>query len=344
MATEGEDPPREALMARLFRHGGDLRSAAALFPDAPGPWIDLSTGINPVAYPADVSPRAWERLPEPGLVEALLSAAASRYGAGADCVAAGPGTQALIQWLPRLFPARRVAVVGSTYAEHERSWLAGGAVVDVVPDISDVGDREVVVVVNPNNPDGRLYRRAALQDLADRLDRRDGLLIVDEAFMDFEDESLAPDLRRSIVVLRSFGKAYGLAGLRLGFALAPPDRALLMRRALGPWAVSGPAIEIGRRALLDRQWLEATRRRLRDDGAWFDGALARAGFQAIGGNALFRLVRHPRARERFSRLCEGGVLTRPFAGHPEWLRFGVPPPSLRARLSETLSQCALDKS
>jgi cobalamin biosynthetic protein CobC len=337
MATECDDRPRDA-MARLSRHGGDIRSAVALFPNAPKPWIDLSTGINPVAYPIVALPSdAWARLPEPSLLEELQSAAGQRYGADADRIVPAPGSQALIQRLPQLVPARRVVVVGPTYAGHERSWRAAGAVVDVVPDISGVGDQDVVVVVNPNNPDGRMYSRRRLLDLADRLGSLGGLLIVDEAFMDFEDESLASERRRSVIVLRSFGKVYGLAGLRLGFAVAAPERAATIREALGPWPVSGPAIEIGRRALLDREWLQAARRRLRDDVEWFDEALAEAGFEGAGGTLLFRLVRHPRAAQRFERLCALGILARPFAGRPEWLRFGLPPRSLRPRLIEALS-------
>jgi cobalamin biosynthetic protein CobC len=138
-------------------------------------------------------------------------------------------------------------------------------------------------------------------------------------------------------VLRSFGKAYGLAGLRLGFALATPEWAEAIRQALGPWAVSAPAIEIGRRAMLDREWLEAARRRLLGDVEWLDAALADAGFEAVGGSLLFRLVRHPSASKRFERLCSLGILARPFVGRPEWLRFGPPTQSLRPRLVEALS-------
>jgi cobalamin biosynthetic protein CobC len=338
MASEGDDRRRDAMMARLFQHGGDIRSAAALFPGAPEPWVDLSTGINPVPYPVSELPsEAWERLPQPSQLEALQSAAAKRYGAQADCVAATPGTQALIQRLPELVSARSLVVVCTTYAEHERVWRSAGAVVDVVPGLPDVGDHEAVVVVNPNNPDGRLYTRRRLVDLAHRLERLDRTLIVDEAFMDFEDESLVPELRRSVIVLRSFGKTYGLAGLRLGFAIAAPERAAAIRGALGPWAASGPAIEIGRRALLDRKWFAATRRRLRNDVAWFDKALAEVGFEAAGGTSLFRLVRHPRAAERFEHLCALGILARPFAGRPDWLRFGLPPMALRPRVIEALA-------
>jgi cobalamin biosynthetic protein CobC len=338
MTTEDSDRARSALLERLFLHGGDTRAAACAFPDARRPWIDLSTGVNPVAYPIPTLPAdAWERLPDPAQLKALQSAAGERYGASPDCVVAAPGTQALIQWLPRLFPARRVAVIDSTYSEHELSWRASGAAVDVIPGISAIDDHQAVVVVNPNNPDGRLYSRREIGSLADRLERGGQTLIVDEAFMDFEVESVVPELRANIVVLRSFGKAYGLPGLRLGFALASPDRAAIIQRALGPWAISGPALEIGRRALLDREWLNGARGCLHEDVKWLDGALADRSFEAIGGTLLFRLVRHPRARERFERLCALGVLSRPFRSRPEQLRFGLPPPSQRGRLLEALS-------
>jgi cobalamin biosynthetic protein CobC len=338
MTVEDGDRTRGAPLERLFLHGGDTRAAAAVFPGAPQPWVDLSTGVNPIAYPISALPTgSWQRLPDPSQLQALHTAAAERYCASPDCVAAAPGTQAIIQWLPRLFPAHRVAVVDSTYSEHERSWRASGSIVDIIPGISAIDDHRAIVVVNPNNPDGRLYSRQEMADLADRLERNDQMLIVDEAFMDFERESVIPELRANVVVLRSFGKAYGLSGLRLGFALATPDRVAIIRRALGPWAISGPALEIGCRALLDREWLDGARGRLHDDVQWLDVALAKAGFEAVGGGLLFRLVRHPRARERFEQLCGLGILSRPFRAPPEWLRFGPPTPSLRGRLLEALS-------
>ena len=164
---------------------------------------------------------------------------------------------------------------------------------------------DVAIVVNPNNPDGRITPRAALLDLHARLARRGGVLIVDEAFADFdaESESLAPSLpASSAVVLRSFGKAYGLAGLRLGFALASPDLVASLRAALGPWPVSGPAIAIGVRALADSDWLEATRARLSKDAARLDALLRSAGWRIIGGTRLFRLAAHADARAAFERL------------------------------------------
>jgi cobalamin biosynthetic protein CobC len=196
-----------------------------------------------------------------------------------------------------------------------------------VKGLEGMGAFDVAIVVNPNNPDGRIIPRAALLQLHTRLARRGGVLVVDEAFADFDGrgESLAPSLPESgAVVLRSFGKAYGLAGLRLGFALASPDIAASLRSALGPWPVSGPAIAIGAAALADSDWLEAICARLGGDAARLDALLHGSGWRIIGGTRLFRLAAHADARAAFDRLLHAGILARPFANAPEWLRFGIP--------------------
>jgi len=162
---------------------------------------------------------------------------------------------------------------------------------------------------------------------ADSLAKRDGTLIVDEAFMDVlgPGDSLVPRLPHAgTVVLRSFGKTYGLAGLRLGFAVAPPRLAASLRAALGPWAVCGPAVEIGRRALLDTTWLRDMTPMLRDAADRLDGLLRSAGFTAAGGTPLFRLASHPAAGRWFEHLAQAGILTRAFEAKPDWLRFGMP--------------------
>jgi cobalamin biosynthetic protein CobC len=309
-------------------HGGDLAAASAQFPYAPLPWLDLSTGINPFAYPiGEVSTEAWTRLPEAGAVAALEAAAASAYGALAQEVVAAPGTQALIQALPRWLPARSVAILGVTYGEHERVWRESGAQAWIVDDIAGLADADVGVIVNPNNPDGRLVPVDALIEIAAVLARNGGMLVVDEAFVDVLPgyPSLAQRLPETgAVVLRSFGKTYGLAGLRLGFAIGPPDFAAGLRRRLGPWAVNGPAAEIGARALADRDWLARTRKRLQSDAARLDELLTRAGLKIIGGTPLFRLAERADAARVFRRLGKAGILVRSFPAKPNWLRFGIP--------------------
>ena len=242
----GEDfAPREA-------HGGDLSIARKNFPAAPQPWLDLSTGVSPYAYPFRAPPpESWTRLPEAAALAALEQAAAGAYRVGPQArVVAAPGTQAIINWLPHLYPAQRVGVLGFSYFEHARSWAASGAAVSIVDDMGELDDKDVAVIVNPNNPDGRIVAPDRLRALALSFQRRGGLLIVDEAFADFLDADLSLAAEPSgALILRSFGKAYGLPGLRLGFAIAPPDLAARLRGALGAWPVSGAAIDIGVAAL-----------------------------------------------------------------------------------------------
>lgn len=302
-------------------HGGDLGAVRRRHPAAPTPWIDLSTGINPRPYPvADLPADLWARLPSRDDVRALIAAAAARYGCPADRVVAAPGTQALIQILPRLVARTRVAILGPTYAEHEHCWRRRGHDVAVVAHPAEAAGADVVVVVNPDNPTGHLLEPQALH----RLDAR--LLVVDEAFVDLlpAGASLAGDLPANAVVLRSFGKTWGLAGLRLGFALAAPGLVTRLDGELGPWAVSGPALEIGRRALADEAWLAATAAQLAVLAKRLDTLLIAAGFAIVGGTTLFRLAEHRDAPAVVERLGTHGIHVRAFEHRPTWLRFGLP--------------------
>jgi cobalamin biosynthetic protein CobC len=318
----------EAALRELAYHGGNLAVARRLFPQAPSPWIDLSTGVNPLPYPLpDLAPDLWARLPEPEHLAALEVAAAQRYGAPPGRIVAGPGTEALIHLLARLRPNGRIGILGFSYGGHRQAWHAAGASIETVGEIAELAAFDIAIVVNPNNPDGRLTTHASLLQLHRAIAARGGALIVDEAFMDLipDGESLAPVLPVShAVVLRSFGKTYGLAGLRLGFAIASADLAAPLRAGLGDWPVSGPAIAIGLRALADDAWLEQTRLRLERDAGRLDRLLIASGFEAQGGTTLFRLARHRRAAELFVDLLRRGILVRPFIETPDALRFGIP--------------------
>jgi cobalamin biosynthetic protein CobC len=324
-------------------HGGNLAEARRLFPQAPEPWLDLSAAASPHAYPiADLPPDVFARLPEEEDLRRLEAAAANFYGiADAACTVAAPGTQALIQWLPQLIAARRVGILGFTYSEHARTWRNAGADVRICTRLDELADMDVAVVVNPNNPDGRLVPAADLADLAARLAGRGGFLVVDEAFIDFlpRDASLVPTSPvPAAIVLRSFGKTFGLPGLRLGFAVAPPDFCARLRAALGPWPVSGAAIAIGCKAFADHAWLGATGARLAADAGKLDGCLAAAGFTLIGGTPLFRLAQHPDATTIFDRLGRAGIWVRRFAERPDWLRFSIPREADLSRLGAALKR------
>ncbi|MGC2854424.1 threonine-phosphate decarboxylase CobD [Novispirillum sp. DQ9] len=304
-------------------HGGDIAGARVRFPDAPEPWVDLSTGINPHPYPVPpLSPQAFTRLPDRDALDRLLRAAAARYGAPSPAhVVAAPGTQSLLPTIARMAGCGVARVLSPTYAEHARACALAGHAVQEVDRLEDLAGADLAIVVNPNNPDGRLHSPDALRALAGRV----GLLLVDEAFLDTGGEAMDALVDAlPLVVLRSFGKFYGLAGVRLGFAVCAPARAEALRAVLGPWAVSGMALEIGAAALEDGAWAEATRARLVADAARLDGVLAGAGLRVIGGTPLFRLVSSPDAPTVHERLCRTGILIRPFPTYPDRLRFGLP--------------------
>jgi cobalamin biosynthetic protein CobC len=329
----------------LHQHGGRLAAAAVQFPGAPTPWIDLSTGVNPRPYPAPSAPRSIHaRLPDPADTASLEGAAATAFGAGPLCVAlAVPGSEVALRLLARLLPAKTVAVAGPTYRSHAQAWRAAGKSVRSIacPDLASA-EADVVVAVNPNNPDGYRQSPLTLAALAQRQAGRGGWLIVDEAFVETAPElSVADRAGGGLIVLRSFGKFYGLAGLRLGFVLADHRIIAELRSVLGDWPVSAAAIAAGRAAYPDAPWRDRTQASLTRKAARLDGLLARAGFEIVGGTSLFRLCAAPDATRRFARLAERGVLTRPFEADPRWLRFGLPAGAAAwRRLEQALGPCA----
>lgn len=314
---------------RAPNHGGDISAAEVHFGSPMLGWLDLSTGINPTPYPdISVSPAAYAALPSGGALVALLAVARTAYGvAEGGALCAAPGTQALLQILPEIVaPKGPVAVLSPTYSEHAHLWRVNGYPVTEIESLESVGDAAVVVVVNPNNPDGRLYDREQLESLRSKLARSGGVLVVDEAFADVTPgNSMASKAgSEGLLILRSFGKFFGLAGLRLGFAVGPEMLTDHLYARLGPWAVSGPAIEIGTRALGDTDWIDQTRIALAAARARLDKILISSGFEIIGGTDLYRLTRAEDAAARYEQLGRAGILVRRFEEHPAWLRFGLP--------------------
>lgn len=328
-------------------HGGRLSEARRRFPAAPSPWLDLSTGINPHPYPAaPAGPEARARLPDPEDLARLEACAGAAFGCGGSQVLATPGAQAAIGLLARVLPAAQVGVLGPTYAGHAQAWRAAGAAVTLLAaDALEVAadTLDAVVVVNPNNPDGARTAPPRLAALAAALARRGGRLIVDEAFVE-----AAPELSvvgptgppPGSVVLRSFGKFYGLAGLRLGFVVADAATIGVLRARLGEWPVGADAIAAGLAAYPDRAWAETALAELQAGAVRLDGLLRRTGFAPAGGCALFRLAQAADAPRRFQRLARLGVLTRPFDHAPAWLRFGLPVDEHWPRLEAALMESA----
>lgn len=310
-------------------HGGGIDAARAQFGGARSEWIDLSTGINPQPYPlGEISSEAWTALPDRRAQEALVAAARAFWKVPEDAVVlAAPGASALIARLPALRAVGTVHIPGPTYNEHAASFRAHGwQVIDSPTVDAPIAAR---VIVHPNNPTGRFY---GTQDLDAPL------TVIDESFCD-----VAPDrslLRHAttpgVIVLKSFGKFWGLAGLRLGFAIGAQTDIERLAEMLGPWPVSGAALEIGARALCDWDWARETRVRLNEEAARLDALMWRAGAEVVGGCALFRLYRVKSATDWHARLAQRHILTRVFPYAPDLIRLGLPGPDGWTRLEAAL--------
>jgi cobalamin biosynthetic protein CobC len=306
----------------MLEHGGNLRAAMQHF--GGDDWIDLSTGINPIGYPVPPLPAdAWHRLPEPD--SALVGAACQYYGAHGLLPVAG--TQAAIQALPRLRAPARVAVASPTYAEHVHHWSGHGHQLRHVPFAQldeAVHEADVVVVCNPNNPTGDTVDRATLLRWARTLAARGGWLVVDEAFGDTTPELsvISSAGQPGLVVLRSVGKFFGLAGLRLGFVAAEERLSRELEDMLGPWAVSGPAQHIARAAFADLSWQRSTQARLAEDGARMRELLAAHRIGA-SGTALFHWWPEQHAEEFHQHMARCGIWVRLFKEHARGIRLGL---------------------
>lgn len=316
-------------MSGRIVHGGGIGAAVALYGGQPGDWLDLSTGLNPCppGLP-DIPVRIWHRLPDQDLLNETRRAARAFYGSGDILPLPVPGTQSVIQLLPKLAAREKpAAILSPTYGEYGRVLSANGFAVDAVATLDDVDPSSgLVVVVNPNNPTGRLHAPADLLSLADRLAGQGGFLVVDEAFGDCTPEtSLAASVatRPDLIVFRSFGKFFGLAGLRLGFVIATDDILERFSDWLGPWAVSGPALSVAADLLSAAP--QPLRRIIAERRAGLGQVLGHAGLNVEGGTSLFALVADPHAADLHTHLCHARILTRKFDYAPTWLRIGLAP-------------------
>lgn len=309
----------------MLEHGGRLRQAAEHYGIELERWLDLSTGIAPYPWPLPELPAAiWNRLPEEQ--DGLEQAARDYYVAPSLLPVAG--SQAAIQLLPRLWREARVGIVTPAYSEHALAWRRAGHRVDELSEgsVERALERfDVLVVINPGNPTGRLVEPERLLDWHRRLAERGGCLVVDEAFMDCTPQnSLAAHSHLSgLVVLRSLGKFFGLAGLRLGFVLAEPALLAWLAEWLGPWSINGPARAVARAALSDvaRQTLQ--RQRLTGDGLRLAILLSQYDLPPAGGTPLFQLVLPENPRQLHDFLARRGILVRLIQA-PSGLRFGLP--------------------
>jgi len=308
----------------MLEHGGNLRDATLRF--GRSDWLDLSTGLNPRWYPAPALPgNAWHRLPEAS--PELAAAAQACYGAPLMLPVAG--TQAAIQALPRLRGPSRVTVAAPSYAEHAHHWQGHGHTLTQTPyaelDVA-IARSDVVVVCNPNNPTGATVPAAQLLAWAQQLAARGGWLVVDEAFGDTAQHNsvAARSGQPGLIVLRSVGKFFGLAGIRLGFVAAHADLLRDLADLLGPWTISGPAQHIALAALHDRAWQADTHAYLHAQGARLAALLASHGI-ASTGTPLFQWWAEPQPEAFWQHMAERGVWVRLFREAARGIRLGLPP-------------------
>ncbi len=305
-------------------HGGDLKLAVEEFGVKDEGWIDLSTGVNRNHYPnIDVSTTAATNLPSSNDNENLLESARKFYKVSVfSQIIAAPGTQLILQNIPPIFPNRKVAIFSPTYEEHRYTWEKAGNKVVPVSSLGALTEGAIGVVVNPNNPDGQTHQVGDLLAISEQLE----LLIIDEAFCDNVPElSAIPHLANGkILVLRSLGKFFGLAGLRLGFAIGPTQVTQMLIERLGPWAVSGPAIEVGNRALSDNIWISKMKEKLIEKNTRLNRILKKQNLSIIGGTELFTLVKTAQAPDIYKILGDKGILVRRFEEQKNWLRIGLP--------------------
>lgn len=306
-------------------HGGALATMAQAFPDAPLPWIDLSTGINPWSYPVtNLSQSAWQNLPDHDAMTACMQALGDVVKCDGANIVLTPGSSAAMMAVANALGIEHVALMMPTYGGYSEAFQT----IEVVPNLEAAlaSNSQAIVLGNPNNPDGMWQDRAMVKDMSARLAAQGRWLIIDEAFGDVAPHKCMATLAGlpGLLVLRSFGKFYGLAGLRLGAVLGPIEAVAKIRLKLGSWPISGPALEIGARAYRDKAWQKQMSLCLYVEAEALSKLLAEAGLMRLGGTALFQLVSTPDAHAVWQKLARAGVYVRRFSWSNQVLRFGLP--------------------
>ena len=327
------------MVGSLIKHGGNLREAAVQYDIPLKSWIDLSTGINPNGWlPPKIPSNVWLRLPEEE--DGLLKAAQNYYGVKNILPVAG--SQAAIQSLPKCRPASHVGIVSPCYAEYEYCWRQAGHTVKAIHrgDVDKyLHELDVLVVINPNNPDAYLHANSTLKRWQKQLEKQAGWLIVDEAFMDSSPEnSLLQydlDMMPNLIILRSLGKFFGLAGVRLGFVVANPAILNQIKLDQGSWSISHPARWIGKKALQDQAWQKHTRKELEPKAIRLRQVLSILNVKSVNNTSLFCYFELEDAKVLQAYLAKNGVWVRYFE-LPKAIRIGLPKTTKDLSLLESL--------
>lgn len=328
-------------------HGGALDLAVKKYGGQAAHWLDLSTGINPYHYPIEnVKLDSWQQLPQAQALDELLCAASVAYRCPQKNILAANGTQILIEILPQILPKSRVAILSPTYEEHAANWQKYGHEILLTADVETAKQADHLIIVNPNNPTGRLFPPTELMSISAHFAAKNGYLIIDEAFMDMTPKmSMAAYIGQSgLIILRSFGKFFGLAGVRIGFMLAEQFILSKIRHHVGLWSVAGMSMDVACQALQDINWQENMRQTLAKDMALMQQILQKNEFSITGSSDLFCLVTMPKnqnADKYFANLAKQHILSRKFMNDEASLRFGLVKHQQQNEFAEKLAQtCA----
>jgi cobalamin biosynthetic protein CobC len=313
-----------------MRHGGDLTEAKKAFNHILiDSWIDLSTGINPNSYDSTgIILSNLDTLPTKDSYDKLVAAAKNYYGVlNANSLCISSGAQSLINILPYIFSIKKnVAIFSPTYSEHSISWKSANHSVREINKIDQILNEDIIVVTNPNNPDGLIYSHSDIEEIYSKIEKNNGLLIIDESFIDVTPElSFVKNLQnKNIIILKSFGKFFGLAGLRIGFAIGNKDQIYNLENILGPWPVSTVALNIATKAISDIDWIKGTRSLLLKLSEELNSDLFSSGYNINGSTAFFTLISVKNAKKMQHELANKGIWTRIFDYNSRWIRVGVP--------------------
>ncbi|WP_394154301.1 threonine-phosphate decarboxylase CobD [Vibrio maritimus] len=334
----------------MIHHGGNLIKAINEYGGEPNGWLDISTGVSPFTYPVPVIPDSiWNRLPQSN--DGLERAARFYYRSASEPLAVA-GSQAAIASLPELFTSRlkrlgTVCLPRVGYKEHQRAWETyryhGSQWLiefyDETPSVYQLENSDVVVIINPNNPTGQRFSQSQLDAMYQKMQINQGYLVIDEAFADCTPENSLlrrQSLYERLLVLRSVGKFFGLAGARVGFVFAMPPLLSALENQLGPWTVTGPSRWVVKTALMDTDWQLKTRQSLAQNMKRLHALLIRTLTKRVAYTDLFITAYVNEAAVLHRHLCERQVLTR-LCDERNALRFGLPRTSCQwAKLESAL--------
>ncbi len=331
-------------------HGGNLEATARRLGCEPHQLLDASASLAPLALPWRARWAGWRAPLQPypdRTAQPLRALIAARHGLDGAMVLPGNGAAELFTWA-----ARDAAALGPSllpqpgFADYARALRCWGAAVQTAPlpldwvtaapgPLPELSPAPVLWITNPHNPTGQLWSRAGLEPLL----RRHRLVICDEAFLslvpDGERQSLIPLVAEhaNLVVIRSLTKLYGIAGLRIGYAVAQPERLQRWAAWRDPWPINAVAVAVAQALLRDpqhhRAWCRRVQRWTAREGAWLQQHLqAIPGLTPMPSAANFLLLRGERslvplreALERRHRILLRDC--RSFDGLDErWLRIG----------------------